>query len=80
MRRDLITLNQLEAWAGSLTQPDGKTWKEAPVEEEKNRAYQNTRNLLRSLHLALLEENEEFPEREALIKLTRNTLTNLRPR
>lgn len=80
MRRDLITLNQLEAWASSLTHPDGKTWKDAPVEEEKNRAFQNTRNLLRSLHLALLEQSEEFPDREKLIKLVLNTLTNLRPR
>lgn len=79
LRRDLVSLNQLEAWAKSLTKPDGKDWKGAYVEEERNRAFQNTRNLLRSIYLALIAQPEDFPDREGLVRLFLNTLTDLKP-
>ncbi len=79
LRRDLVSLNQLEAWAKSFIYPDGKDWKGVYVEEERNRAFQNTRNLLRSIYLALIAQQEEFPERQGLIRLFLNTLTELSP-
>lgn len=79
LRRDLISLNQLEIWARSFREPDGKDWKGALMDEERNRAFQNTRNLLRSIYLALIAQPEEYPDRDQHSKLFLNTLTNLKP-
>jgi len=79
LHRDLTSLNQLEIWTRSFREPDGKDWKGAYVEEERSRAFQNTRNLLRSIYLALIAQSEDFPEREELIRLFLNTLTDLKP-
>lgn len=79
LRRDLVSLNQLEAWAKSFSQPNGSDWKGAYVDEERNRAFQNTRNLLRSIYLALTLESEEFPDREGLLRLFMNALSDLKP-
>jgi Protein of unknown function (DUF2785). len=78
LRRDLVSLNQLEAWARSFTEPDGRGWKGAYVDEERNRAFQNTRNLWRSIYLALLAEPPDFPDRDALLKLVLNTVMDLK--
>lgn len=79
LRRDLVSLNQLEAWAKSLLRPDGKDWKGALADRERNHAFQNTRNLLRSIYLSLLMDSEEMPERESLQRLFLNTLTEFKP-
>jgi hypothetical protein len=79
LRRDAISLNQLETWTNSLNSPDGKEWKGAIIEEDRNRAFQNTRNLLRSIYFALIKEREEFPDREQHLILILNTLNGLRP-
>jgi hypothetical protein len=79
LRRDLISLNQLEIWERSFREPDGKDWKGAYEDEERNRAFQNTRNLLRSIYLALLAQEEDFPDREHHISLFLNTITDLKP-
>ncbi len=78
LRRDLISLNQLEIWTRSFREPDGKNWKDAYLDEGRSRAYQNTRNLLRSIYLALVAQQEDFPAREELIELFFNTLTALK--
>lgn len=77
-RRDSISLNQVEAWAKSFTEPDGKDWIRASMDEERNVAFQNTRNLLRSLYFALVKENEAFPERDPIIQIVLNTVNDLR--
>lgn len=79
LRRDLISLNQLEIWTRSFKEPDGKDWKGAYVEEERSYAFQNTRNLLRSIYFALVAQQEDFPDREALTEIFLNTLHRLRP-
>jgi hypothetical protein len=79
LHRDLTSLNQLEIWTRSFREPDGKDWKGAYVDEERSRAFQNTRNLLRSIYLALVAQSEDFPEREQLIRLFLNTLIDLKP-
>ncbi|HSJ88755.1 MAG TPA: DUF2785 domain-containing protein [Anaerolineales bacterium] len=79
LRRDLVSPNQLEAWADSLAHPDGTDWKGALAEEDRNHAFQNTRNLLRSIYFALLKEPEEFPDREQHIRLVLKTLSDLKP-
>ena len=62
-----------------MTQPDGKDWKGAYLDEERNRAFQNTRNFLRSVYLALLAQPDEFPNRERLSGLLLETLNALHP-
>jgi uncharacterized protein DUF2785 len=79
LRRDLISLNQLDAWTKSFTRPDGKDWKGVYIDEERNRAFQNTRNLWRSIYLALHAEPEDFPDRDGLLKLFLNTVMDLKP-
>lgn len=78
LRRDAVSLNQLEAWAKTFSRPDGKTWKGAYVEEDRNRAYQNTRNLLRSIYLAIVSQTEAFPDREQAAQLFLNTLHEIK--
>lgn len=78
LRRDAVSLNQLEAWAVTLSHPDGKDWKGVYVEEDRNRAYQNTRNLLRSIYLAIVSNPEDLPDREQAAKLFLNTINELK--
>lgn len=78
IRRDAVSLNQLEAWAKTFSRPDGKDWKGAYVEEDRNRAYQNTRNVLRSLYLAIISQPDEFPDREAIARVLLNTLNEIK--
>jgi hypothetical protein len=80
LRRDLVSLNQLEIWARSFREPDGKDWKSTFLDEERNRAFQNTRSFLRSIYFALLNTPADFPDREAIIHLLHNTLTELKPK
>ena len=79
LRRDLIPLEKVEVWICSLTSPNGMTWKGAYIDEEKNRAFQNTRNLLRSIHLHLLLDDEPLPRREQLFSIFLDALRNLKP-
>jgi hypothetical protein len=79
LRRDLISLNQLDAWTKSMTEPDGGNWKGVYVEEDRNRAFQNTRNLLRSIYLALHEQHEHFPDQQGFESLFLYALKELRP-
>ena len=78
LRRDSVSLNQLEAWAKTFSRPDGKDWKGAYMDEDRNRAYQNTRNLLRSMYLAITAQADEFPDREPVAWLFLNTLNEIK--
>jgi hypothetical protein len=79
LRRDLIPLEKVKVWICSLTSPNGLNWKGAYIDEEKNRAFQNTRNLLRSIHLHLLLGEEQLPRREQLMSIFLDALRNLKP-
>jgi hypothetical protein len=79
LRRDLVSLNQLEIWTRSFREPDGKDWEGAYLDEERSRAFHNTRNLLRSIYLMLMTQQEDFPDREELMRLFFNTLFELKP-
>ena len=78
LRRDAISLNQVDAWSNSLLKPDGKDWIRASMDEGRNFAFQNTRNLLRSIYFALMKENEDFPERDQLVRVILNAVNDLR--
>lgn len=77
-KRDLVSLNLLDAWTTSLVEPNGKDWKGVYVEEERNRAYQNTRNLLRSIYLAIVSRQEEIPDGEQIARLVLNALNEIK--
>ena len=79
LRRNLIPTNQLESWSKSFIAPNGKDWKGAYMDEERNRAFQNTRNLLRSVYLTLIAQPDDFPNRDRLTSLVFETLKELRP-
>ena len=72
LRRNLIPLEKVEAWAKSFVEQD---WKGAYTVEDKNRALQNTRNLLRSVFLELQKEDKDLFGREELQKIFFNALS-----
>ena len=78
LRRDMISSEDVKSWANSFAEPDGLDWKGAYVDKERNRAFQNTRNLLRSIHLQLLFD-EEFQQREELVHIFQAALRSLKP-
>lgn len=78
IRRDLLSLNQLDSWVTSMAQPDGRDWKGVMVDEERNRAFQNTRNLLRSIYFGIIEQPEEFPDRDSAKDLMYKSLRQLK--
>jgi len=79
LRRDLIPLDQVESWTESFTTPDGRDWKGAYIDKERNRAFQNTRNLLRSVFLALTTQADKFSNWNSIAALTLQSLEALRP-
>jgi hypothetical protein len=79
LRRDLIPLGKVELWATSFLHPDGGGWKGAFEDEGRTRAFQNIRNLLRSIYLELVPDEEKMPNREALKKIFFSALKDLRP-
>jgi hypothetical protein len=79
LRRDLLSLEKVEAWTRTFTEPDGKDWKGVYMDQERNRAFQNSRNLLRSIYMQLVLEEEGIPIREQLIRVFLEALRNLKP-
>ena len=79
LRRGLIPLEKADSWAKSFLHPDGGDWIGALEEEGRTRAFQNVRNLLRSIYLELVAEQEEMPDRETLKKIFFSALKDLRP-
>ena len=75
LRRGMISVEKVEAWAKSFTDND---WKGAYTDIERNRAFQNTRNLLRSIYLELKKE-QEMPKQDELEKIFLEVLKDLKP-
>ena len=76
--RGLISIEKVGLWTKLFTEPDGKDWKRVYVEAERNLAFQNTRNLVRSIYLGLLSDDEELPNREKLKDIILATVKILR--
>ena len=79
LRRNLVTMDQVENWTKPFITPEGKDWKGAYMDKERNRAFQNTRNLLRSVYLELIAQPDNFPNRDRLTSLVFESLKELRP-
>jgi hypothetical protein len=76
LRRDLVPNEKVEAWAKSFIE---QNWKGAFTDEDRNHAFQNTRNLLRSIYLKLKTNEEEISKQDKLENIFLNTLKNLKP-
>jgi hypothetical protein len=76
LRRNLIPLKRVEDWAKSFI---AQNWKGAYTDEERNRAYQNTRNLLRSIYLGLKKDEEEMPNRTEFQNFFLDAIKTLKP-
>ena len=76
LHRDLISFEKVEVWAKSFTEHD---WKGAYTDEEQNRAFQNTRNLLRSIYLELTTNEEKMPKRTELKSIFLEAINVLKP-
>jgi len=79
LRRDLIPLEEVAAWTQSFLETDGQPWNGVYVDERRNRAFQNTRNLLRSLYLRLVSMPGDLPKHEGLTHYFLKTLNELKP-
>lgn len=79
LRRDLIPADEVETWSKIFIAPDGQDWKGVYTDEKRNRAYQNTRNLVRSIYLELLTSPEEFEHREKHLAVFFLALKELKP-
>lgn len=77
--RGTIPPTEVEMWIQSFATPDGKDWKGVYVEEDRNRAFQNTRNLLRSTYLGLLAVDEEIPSHGKLKEIFLQALQDVKP-
>ncbi len=76
LRRGLISNEKAEAWSQSFTKHD---WADAYTDEYHNRAFQNTRNLLRSIYLESKIYEEELPGLAEYEKLFYDALKKLKP-
>jgi hypothetical protein len=76
LRRDLVPIEKVKSWAISFTE---QNWKGAYTDEERNRTFQNTRNLLRSIYLEIKKDEEEMPKQAELENIFLESVKNLKP-
>ena len=75
LQRGLLDIDFVEKWANDFLQADKFTYN-GNFQEEISRLYQNTRNLLRSVHIHM-SDRDKFPHKEKLQMLLLNTLQSL---
>ncbi|MEW6405512.1 MAG: DUF2785 domain-containing protein [Chloroflexota bacterium] len=75
--RCLLPTEAVKAWIKSLLEPKENSWQDAFMDEARNRAFQNTRNLLRSVYLTLIASEMEIPERGEIEKSFLDAAQNL---
>jgi hypothetical protein len=76
-RRGLIPVDAFREWNKSLLEPKDNNWKDAHMDEDRNRAFQNTRNLLRSIYLTLVSVKAKIPDHAKLEKTFLEAVQNL---
>lgn len=75
--RNLLSLDFIELWLASFTSPE-RSWIGAYMDEDVAKAFHNTRNFLRSLSEAV-QKAEGLPNKEALMQITQQASTSLKP-
>lgn len=73
-RRGLVSFNDAQEWLVSFTE----NWKGAWINEERTRAFANTRNFIRSLYLQVATE-EGLPDQDESEKMILNAIQTMRP-
>lgn len=79
LRRGRLPTSAVRSWSKSLTAPDGQDWRGAYTDDTRNRAYQNTRNLLRSIYLGLAGSEDAIPQRRSVQDIFFQALKDLKP-
>lgn len=74
LARDLLSIDQARSWIESLN----ADWKGAWQDESCTRAYFNTRNLLRAIHLRVASV-KELPHKDELTTILLDAATSMRP-
>lgn len=72
--RETLTLDQIKNWLEVFS----AGWKNAWTDEGQTRAYFNTRNLLRAIHIRTLSV-KDLPRKEELSALILDAVTSMRP-
>ena len=72
--REALTLDQIKRWFDGLS----ADWKGAWTDESQSRAYFNTCNLLRAVHLRILSA-KDLPRKDELVALAFDAASNMRP-
>lgn len=79
LRRNLLDMVFLQNWLEGFVRPNGKTWENAHLSEQGQRAYYNVKTFLRSFYI-LLDKVEDPPEvKQALSAAIKTALENLTP-
>jgi hypothetical protein len=76
LRRNLIPTEKVGAWTKSFIEQD---WKGAYTDEKRNRAFQNTRNLLRSIYLELKKDEKEISKQTEIENIFLEAIKDLKP-
>ena len=76
LQREMISADFLENWLKSLIKPEN-SWKGSYADEGRSKAFNNTRNFLRSVLLAA-KSTEELPDKEQTEAAIFDALTNLK--
>lgn len=74
LARDALSTEEVKAWSESLI----ADWKGAWQDEPRTRAYFNTRNLLRAIHLSVLSATE-LPRKDELSAIFLDAVIAMRP-
>jgi hypothetical protein len=72
--RETLTLDQIKRWLDGLS----ANWQGAWMDESQSRAYFNTRNLLRAVHLRILSTND-LTRKDELVALALEAASSMRP-
>jgi len=76
-RRNLVSRDFLTNWLKSLTTPE-RSWNGAYMDEEKAKAFQNVRNFLRSVWIAV-HSSDELPQKADIESVVFESIGNLKP-
>jgi hypothetical protein len=76
LRRNLLTTDEIKDWALTFIK---ENWRDAYMDERRNNAFQNTRNLLRSIYLTLKSDETELPKRNEIEGIFLEVLKELKP-
>ena len=77
LHRDMLTLDFLNTWLKSLTEPEA-SWKGAYMDEGQAKAFHNTSNFLRSLS-ETIRKSDDLPQKDAITITVYEAIDNLKP-